>query len=135
MFFFREIAGLLHKLKFSSMSRVLLLYFAVAYLGLTTVLVQHCFAATVDNYIEYYRDVIGNAASYVAPSNIGSALGIGGTNVLLEAHRDNIYSYGNTVNINGGTVDFGIYGGYHNSVLKNSFRRQSQKLTSPSSWP
>ncbi|MGE4441475.1 MAG: autotransporter domain-containing protein [Desulfomicrobium sp.] len=116
MFFFREIAGFLHKPKFSSMSRVLLLYFFVAYLGLATVLVHHGFAATVDNYIEDYRDVIGNAASYVAPSNIDSALGIGGTNVLLEAHRDNIYSYGNTVNVNGGTVDFGIYGGYHNGV-------------------
>ncbi|WP_034627665.1 autotransporter domain-containing protein [Desulfocurvibacter africanus] len=108
MFFLREVAGLLHKSKFSSMSRVLLLYFAVVSLGFVLMLPQYGVAATV-NYAAYYRDVIGN------PSFLDGPISIGGTN-NLASHSENIYSYGNIVNINGGTVDFGIYGGYHNGV-------------------
>ena len=60
------------------------------------------FAATVD-YNSNYKNVIGNAPFLNGP------VGIGGTN-NLPAHSDNVYSYGNTVNINGGIVDFSIYG-------------------------
>lgn len=106
MFFLREVAGLLHKSKLSSVFRVVMLHFAVAFLGLALVLPKHSLAATV-NYTSNYKDVIGNAPFLDGP------VGMGGTN-NIESHKNNIYSYGNTVNINGGVVDFGIYGGYHN---------------------
>lgn len=106
MFFLREFAGLLHKSKLSSVFRVIMLHFAVAYLGLVLVLPKHGFAAAV-NYTSNYKDVIGNAPFLNGP------ISMGGTN-NIESHKNNIYSYGNTVNINGGVVDFGIYGGYHN---------------------
>lgn len=116
MFFLREVARLLHKSKCSSMSRVLLLSFAVTYLGLVLVLPQHVFAASVTyTDADDFHDVLGNAGSYVDPLDVGSAFSIGGSN-SLSSHGENVYSYGNTVNINGGTVDYGIYGGYHNGV-------------------
>jgi hypothetical protein len=116
MFFLRKVAELLHNSKFSSMSRVLLLYFAVAHLGLVLVLPKHAFAASM-TYIDgdNYHYVLGNADASVDPLNVGSAFSIGGSN-NLSSHGENVYSYGNTVNINGGTVDYGIYGGYHNGV-------------------
>ena len=66
-------------------------------------------SATV-NYAANFKDVIGNAPGLDGP------ISIGGTN-NLASHSDNIYSYGNTVNINGGIVDFAIYGGYYNGTL------------------
>lgn len=66
-------------------------------------------SATV-NYTSNYKDVIGNAPYLNGP------IGIGGTN-NIASHAENIYSYGNTVNINGGVVDFGIYGGYYSGTV------------------
>lgn len=65
--------------------------------------------ATVD-YNSNFKDVMGNAPFLNGP------IGYGGTN-NLASHSDNIYSYGNTVNINGGIVDFAIYGGYYNGTI------------------
>lgn len=69
-------------------------------------------AASVD-YNHNYRDVIGNAPF------LGHPISIGGTN-NLESHKENIYSSGNTVNIIGGFVDNGIYGGYHNGTTTSA---------------
>lgn len=90
------------------MHRVVLLCIFGACLVFAFVFPQNVNSATV-NYSSNYKDVIGNAPFLNGP------ISIGGTN-NIASHAENIYSYGNTVNINGGVVDFGIYGGYHNGV-------------------
>ncbi|MFV0348934.1 MAG: autotransporter domain-containing protein [Halodesulfovibrio sp.] len=95
-------------MRFFSMPRVALLCIVVASLGFAFMVPQNVNAATV-NYSSNYRDVIGNAPFLDGP------ISIGGTN-NIASHAENIYTYANTVNINGGTVDDGIYGGYHNGV-------------------
>ena len=111
MYFLRYVSVLLRGVKFPSPYRVVLLLFTVASLGFVFMIPQHGAAATVD-YTSNYKDVIGNAPF------LGGPISIGGTN-NIASHADNIYSYGNTVNINGGVVDFGIYGGYYSGVATN----------------
>jgi len=108
MLFFREFTGALRNVKLPSLSHIVLLRFVVVSLGFIFIFPQHCIAATV-NYNSNYKDVIGNAPFFDGP------ISIGGTN-NIASHGENIYSYGNTVNINGGVVDFGIYGGYFNGI-------------------
>ena len=86
----------------------LLLSFIVL-VGTLLVIPRMGVSATV-NYNSNYKDVIGNATFLNGP------IGVGGTN-NLPSHSNNIYSYGNTVNINGGIVDFSIYGGYYNGTV------------------
>lgn len=88
-----------------------LAYFAVASIGAGIAMPRHGFAATV-TYSSNYKDVMGN------PDFLGGN-SIGGTN-NLPSHAENVYSSGNIVNILGGVVDFGIYGGYHNGTTTNT---------------
>ena len=85
------------------------LLFFIIMVGALLVCPRVGITATV-NYSSNYKDVIGNASS------LNGTISIGGTN-NLPSHSDNIYSYGNTVNINGGIVDFAIYGGYYNGTI------------------
>lgn len=86
-----------------------LLLFFIVLVGTLLVIPRMGVSATV-NYNSNYKDVIGNATFLNGP------IGVGGTN-NLPSHSNNIYSYGNTVNINGGIVDFSIYGGYYNGTV------------------
>ena len=108
MFIFKEPTSSLHDVKLPSLPCAAILYFALTSLGFIFALPQNANAATV-NYSSNYRDVIGNALFLDGP------ISIGGTN-NIASHADNIYAYGNTVNINGGVVDTGIYGGYFNGI-------------------
>ncbi|MFV0349349.1 MAG: hypothetical protein ACK5JO_12240, partial [Halodesulfovibrio sp.] len=108
MILFNDVNDFLNEMRFFSMPRVALLCLVVASLGFAIMVPQNANAATV-NYSSNYRDVIGNAPFLDGP------ISIGGTN-NIASHAENIYSYGNTVNINGGVVDTGIYGGYFNGI-------------------
>ena len=108
MFIFKEPTSSLHDVKLPSLPCAAILYFALTSLGFIFALPQNANAATV-NYSSNYRDVIGNAPFLDGP------ISIGGTN-NIASHAENIYAYGNTVNINGGGVDTGIYGGYFNGI-------------------
>ena len=85
------------------------LLFFIIMLGALLVCPRVGITAAVD-YSSNYKDVIGNASS------LNGTVSIGGTN-NLPSHSDNIYSYGNTVNIIEGFVDYAIYGGYYNGTV------------------
>ena len=88
-------------------------FFAILIVGIFLAFPSRCLSASVNytnDYRNTYRDVIGN------PGMLDGASGYGGVNNLAY-HANNIYSYGNTVIISGGTVDSGIYGGFYNGTL------------------
>ena len=116
MLFFYGLDDALRSAMLPSMTRVFLLYFVMPYLGLFLVLPKHSLAAT-ENYNDpsFFSDLIGNAPSYVDPSDVGSVASVGGTDDLVS-HGDNVYSYGNIVNVNGGEVVNRIFGGYYNRI-------------------
>lgn len=92
----------------SRVTRNLLFFFMI--LAVAQLVFPHMGVSATVTYSSNYKDVIGNAPFLNGP------ISIGGTN-NLASHGDNIYSYGNTVNINGGVVDFVIYGGYYNGTV------------------
>ena len=121
MFILRHVNVLLRDVALPSLSRVVLLILAVASVGFVFLVPKHGVSATVD-YASNYRDVIGNAPFLNGP------ISIGGTN-NLASHAENVYSSGNIVNINGGVVDLGIYGGYYNGTVDSDVASSGNAVT------
>lgn len=121
MFILRHVNVLLRDVALPSLYRVVLLILAVASVGFVFLVPKHGVSATVD-YASNNRDVIGNAPFLNGP------ISIGGTN-NLASHAENVYSSGNIVNINGGTVDLGIYGGYYNGTVDSDVASSGNAVT------